>query len=205
VGSINVAKWLPCYEPFCESRDRAVDFMETVENVSVGDTRHPAKILMHQVQRLVALADDISSIRKDNETLPLLFLVICAENFAKTFDHFEGEGRSRAYVRNFFDWFSSESDLRKISGGITNHAAQGLPIHDAVDALYSVRCDLVHEGRYWGFHFHDGDTATLMCDPDVIVSISMKEFRDIIVRSGIRGIQSYPTRPNKSLEGAHEG
>lgn len=184
-------KWISFYEEFFPSRDEATSFVQKYEDLCPGGTAHTAKIMMHQAQRLVSLADDIPNIRKGNETIPLLFLLVCAEHIAKLFHNFDSEGQSRAYVRRFFNEFINEDDKKVISTGITKHDRKPLPIQDAVDILYSVRCDLVHEGRYWGFHFHDGKTPILGTDPDVITSILLPVFRGIVVRGCIRAIETY--------------
>ncbi len=184
-------KWIDFYEPFFISKDEAVSFVNKYEELCPGGAAHTAKIIMHQTKRLVSLADDIPNIRKGNETIPLLFLLVCAEHTAKLYHNFESEGQSKVYVRRFFNEFVNEDDKRVISTGITKHDRKPLPIQDAIDILYSVRCDLVHEGRYWGFHFHDGKMPILGTDPDVITSITFSTFREIVVRGCIEAINTY--------------
>ncbi|MCK4621669.1 MAG: hypothetical protein KAT62_05570 [Desulfuromonadales bacterium] len=188
---INTNKWLQFFEPFFPTPGEARTFVEELEPLCIDDTPHPAKIMMHQTQRLISLADDIPEIRRNNETLPLLFLLICAEHIAKKFHNFNKDGQSRAYVRRFFNEFLSEEDKRKIETGIRKHDRKPSTVQQATDILYDVRCDTVHEGKYWGFHFHDGDTPILGTDPDVIISIKLSELRNIIVRGCIEAIKSY--------------
>ena len=114
-------KWLLFYGPLFASVDDARGFVETLEALCNGDPRHPAKIMMHQTQRLISLADDLPSIRPNNETLQLLFLLIYAEHIAKLFKDFTGEGQSRAYVRNFFRWFLSLEQQQRLCAGILRH------------------------------------------------------------------------------------
>jgi hypothetical protein len=64
-----------------------------------------------------------------------------------------------------------------------------LGFEKVVDLLYAVRCDVVHEGKYWGFSFHDGSTPMLNVDPDVTVYLTFKELRDIIVKGCINAIK----------------
>lgn len=161
MGAVNVDRWLPFFEPFFSSPADTRSFVEPLESLCLGDPRHQAKIMMHQTQRLISLSDDLPQIRKDNEGLRLLFLLICAENIAKLANKYDGESQSRAYVRNFFSWFLSVEDQRNMCVGMTHHDRKPMPLQQAVDALYDVRCDVVHEGKYWGFHFHDGDTPML--------------------------------------------
>jgi hypothetical protein len=148
--------------------------------------------MMHQTQRLVSLADDLPAIRKSNETLQLLFLLICAENIAKLADDFAEDGKSRAYVQNFFTWFLTTEEQNQICTGITKHGFQPSTLHEAVGALYDVRCDVVHEGKYWGFHFRGTQDPILNKEPDVIVSLTLSEFRRIVVQGCIAAVQTYP-------------
>lgn len=191
----NIEKWVQFYEPFFGSEGAARDFVAPLEALRLGEPRHPAKIMMHQTQRLVSLADDIPKIRKGNETLPLLFLMVCAEHIAKLFDGFDGEGQSRAYVRNFFERFLSKQEQHELTLCITTHDRKPVSLRAAVDMFYSVRCDTVHEGKYWGFHFQYEDTPMLSCDPDVVLSLSLREFRAFVVRGCINAIQTYPKKP----------
>lgn len=184
-------KWLSFYEPHFDSVERARIFVEDLEHLNLEDNPHPAKVMMHQVQRLVTLADNIPSIRPNNETLPLLFLLICAEHIAKMFHGFEGEGQSRAYVRRFFEEFVGDEDQEAICIGITNWEREPLTLVDAVHSLYEVRCDIVHEGRYWGFHFNNRNSPMMNGEPNVIVNITLQEFRNIVVRGAIQAIQRY--------------
>ena len=197
----SLKKWVGFYKPFFPSERLARDFVVPFEALPLGDPRHPAKIMMHQVQRLVSLADDIPSIRKGNETLPLLFLLICVEDIAKLCDDFVGEGQSKAYVRNFFEWFLLPQEQKELCIRITNHEQTSLSLRDAVDMFYDVRCDIVHEGKYWGFHFQCGATPMMSCDPDVTLSLSLKDFRGVVVRGCIKAIRAYPRKPSTSLNG----
>ncbi len=191
-------KWLEFYKPFFADDDTAEAFVLMVENVSPENPRHAAKIMMHQTQRLISLADDVSSMRRNNETLQLLFLLICAENIAKLADDYNGESRSKPYVRNFFRWFLSPEEQTQLSTGIARHDYQPSTLDEAIDALYAVRCDVVHEGKYWGFHFRDGGGPVLHCEPDVTVSLTISEFRRMVVNGCIRAIQTYPRVRNQA-------
>ena len=89
----------------------------------------------------------------------MLFLIMCAENIAKLHDGFSGEGKSRYYVREFFANFVSPPDKDALSYGFTLNVDR-LPhigFSKAVDLLYDIRCDVVHEGNYTDFAFHDGE------------------------------------------------
>lgn len=187
-------KWIDFFIPFFANRDNAREFVEPLEALELEDHRHPAKVMLHQTQRLISISDDLPVIRKGRESLQLAFLIICAENIAKMHDNFDDEGSSRAYVRMFFEQFVLEKDRHLLEVSFTTYELKPLDLRTTVDALYTVRCDVVHEGRYWGFQFHDGRTPILNSDPDVIVSITLGQFRDIVVRGCIRAIDTYPGR-----------
>ena len=102
-------KWLEFYKSFFSDKDEATRFVEKYEKLDLDSPYHPAKIMMHQTQRLITLSDDLPKIRPGKESLQLLFMLICAEHIAKIHDHFEGEGKSRAYVRYFFENLLSDN------------------------------------------------------------------------------------------------
>ena len=187
-------KWIEFFTSFFHNRDDAKQFVEPLEALALEDPRHPAKIMLHQTQRLISISDDLPVIRKGKESLQLAFLLICAENIAKMHDNFDEEGHSRAYVRRFFEQFLADDDRHILQASLTSHRNQPLDLRAIVDALYGVRCDVVHEGKYWDFHFSDGDVRMMNGDPDVIVSITLRQFRDIVVRGCIRAINTYPGR-----------
>ena len=197
MGEDAVDRWLPFYVPFFPSAADARAFVVPLEALRLGDQNHPAKIMMHQAKRLISLSDDLPSIRKDNESLRLLFLLICAENIAKLADGFEGEGSSKLYVRNFFRWFLLPEQQNYLCSAFTRHDCTPLSLQDVADALYGVRCEIVHEGKYWGFHFHDGRIAILNTEPDVIASLTFVDFRKLVVNGCINAISRFPTKPEQ--------
>lgn len=185
-------KWADFYEALFTSRREAEFFVEKCEALTPTDERHTAKIMMHQTQRLISIADDLPRLRPKRESLQLLFLIICAENISKLYDGFKGEGQSRKYVKLFFDKFLSQAEKDKLRNGFVPNNSMpmsSLGIEKVVDILYDVRCDVVHEGKYWGFTFHDCDTPMINVDPDVTVYITFKELRDIVAMGCIRAIE----------------
>ena len=67
--------------------------------------------------------------------------------------------------------------------------------------LYSVRCDVVHEGKYWRFNFateKHKSVLTFGANEQILrVSIYYEELRDIIIKSIIRALLADST--NKIL------
>lgn len=176
--------WVAFFMPFFDGRGTAEDWVARCE-ASVPP-QNAAKIMMHQTQRLISLADDLPKIRPHAEPLQLLFLLVCAEHVAKLHHGFSGEGQSKAYVRRFFDDFVVGPDRQTLSSAFADlrgHLRRPLPLEKAVDLLYKVRCDVVHEGKWWGFAFHMVNAL-----PDVEVRIGLLKLREIIVRGCIRAI-----------------
>lgn len=190
-------KWIDFYEESFKNRTAAQKFVEELEAITdPAIPKHRAKIMMHQVQRLISLADGVSEIRAGREPLQVLFLLICAENIAKLFHNVKDEGQSKAFVRKFFAEFVVGGDRSVLENSFFTYEAIALDLQAVVDSLYSVRCDVVHEGRYWEFRFHDGgSTAAINIDPDVTVHITLSQFRAIVLRACVRAVQSYPMRP----------
>jgi hypothetical protein len=184
--------WLNFFASYFPNVHAAEEFISRCESLSPDDRNHKAKIMMHQTQRLVSIADDLPKIRPSRESLQLLFLMICIEHISKLHDDFTGEGQSKKYVKRFFTEFISKSDKDKLGTSFIDNTAlpmSPLGFEKVVDLLYAVRCDVVHEGKYWGFSFHDGSTPMVNVDPDVNVYLTFQELRDIIVKGCINAIK----------------
>lgn len=184
--------WSDFYEPYFPDLTSSEAFVSDCEKLSLDAPNHTAKIMMHQTQRLVSIADDLPKLRPKRESLQLLFLMICVEHISKLHDGFTGEGQSKKYVKQFFNEFLLQADKDKLGTSFIDNAAMpmaALGFEKVVDLLYDVRCDVVHEGKYWGFFFSDGSTPMLNVDPDVNVHLTLMELRDIIVRACIKAIK----------------
>lgn len=192
MGDSNPSKWAAFYKPMFQSDEAVRAFVEPLETLCLGDPRHTAKIMMHQTQRLISLADDFPKLRPANETLPLLFLLICSEHIAKLFKDFTQEGQSRRYVQNFFKWFLTDAQKRQLCAGIKRKDLSSLSLVETVNALYDVRCDIVHEGKYWRFHFSTGRDSMMQPERDLVVGLTLPELRCLVVQGCIKAIQDYP-------------
>jgi len=147
---------------------------------------------MHQAQRLISLADEVLRIRPYDESLQVFFLIMCAENIAKLHDGFNGEGKSRFYVRKFFEKFLSNHDKEILASGFIDeddNLQRSLDFEQVVNMFYNLRCDVVHEGNYKDFYFHDHTCSILNTNPNVTAILRLKDIRSIIVRGCIKAVQ----------------
>lgn len=179
------------YEPFFPDRAAAATFVGPLEDLEREAPRHRAKIMMHQVQRLVSLADDIDQIRPNREALRLFFLIVCAENIAKLHANFGREGKSYFYVQNFFEKFVSSADRKVLESSIVDSQFHMLNLEQVARLLYDVRCDVVHEGNYWSFQFAFPDIPAITGEPPITVRIRYCQLRDIVVRAGVCAVETY--------------
>jgi hypothetical protein len=183
--------WTDFYKPFFFDLRETEDFVNKCENLTPSDPHHAVKIMMHQTQRLVSIADDFPRLRPQRECLQILFLIICIETISKLHDGFTGEGQSKKYVKRFFDKFLSQTDKDRLAANFVDNTSMPmtkLGTEEVINLLYGIRCDVVHEGGYWGFSFYDGQTPMVNVDQNVYVYMSLKELRDIIVRGCINAI-----------------
>lgn len=182
--------WIDFYRPFFTEQRDAEQFISDCERLA--PPKSLAKVLMHQAQRLISLADDMEEIRAHDEPLKVLFLIMCAENIAKLYDGFTGEGQSRAYVKKFFNDFLSQADKDALGSGFLeiNNRMQSLGFERVIDMLYDIRCDVVHEGNYVTFAFHDGCTPMVNTNPRVEAHLRFTEVRNIVVRGCIGAVQA---------------
>lgn len=187
-----MTKWFNFYRPFFESEHKTKTFIALCDQLAPDSANHNAKIMMHQTQRLVSIADEIADLRPGREALQLLFLIICVENISKLHNDFTGEGQSKKYVKRFFADFLSDSDKDRLGTSFIDNKTlpmTALGYEKAVDLLYSIRCDVVHEGNYWGFSFHNGQNPMVNVDPDVNVYITLGDLKNIIVKGCITAIE----------------
>jgi hypothetical protein len=179
-----VDKWLDFYRPyFCKSSD-LLHFVQDCEDLAVDDPRHRAKIMMHQGMRLLSIANRMDIVEKGYEPLKLLFLLICAENISKLNLSTEESGNSRVHVIRFFCEFCPLSDQQAIVKKIDLRENQS-GLKGRIDILYNIRCDVVHEGHYWGFQFAtDEDPLVFTGFKEQVLRVRMKyeEFRDVVAR-----------------------
>ena len=184
-------KWVEFYEPFFPDWAAAAAFVGLLEGLGPEAPRHRAKIMMHQIQRLVSLADDIDKFRPKKEALRLFFLIVCAENIAKLHANFGGEGQSNLYVRRFFENFVSPADRHLLESSIVDSQFNMLNLEQVARLLYDVRSDVVHEGNYWSFQFAFPDMPAISRELPIKVSIRYCQLRDMVVRAGVRAVESY--------------
>jgi hypothetical protein len=185
-------EWVSFFEPYFVDLHSAKQFVAKCEALAPSDSNHKAKIMMHQTQRLISIANDFPKLRPRRESLQLLFLMICVEHISKLHDSFTGEGQSKKYVRRFFDDFLTKPDKEKLEAGFMDRNAMPmakLTVEKVVDLLYDLRCDVVHEGKCWAFFFSDGHTPIVNVDPDVGVYLTVMELKDIIVRGCVSAIK----------------
>jgi hypothetical protein len=112
--------------------------------------KRTAKVILNQAARMIWLADRIQAVSKGRPALPITFFIIAAEAVAKLADGFEEEGQSRVYVRRFFSDFCTEEERARAHRALEWAIPRPPTSPDGVaDYLYSIRCDVVHEGRYF--------------------------------------------------------
>ena len=112
---------------------------------------------------------------------------------AKLQDGYNGEGKSKFYVKKFFNDFISDVDKATLEKSFIDHDddwLRPLSYEKVVDMLYKIRCDVVHEGNYTDFTFYDGSVELLNFDPNVVAHLTLDDLREIIIRGCIHAVQS---------------
>lgn len=146
VANIDVGE---VFAPVLGGVDPARAFYASLSSSGV-EARRTAKVILNQAARMVWLADRVQEVSKGRPALPITFFIIAAEAVAKLADGFEDEGQSRAYVRRFFLDFCSGEQRARAHRALRLAVPLPLPSPDDIaDYLYSIRCDVVHEGKYF--------------------------------------------------------
>ncbi|MCX7084138.1 MAG: HEPN domain-containing protein [Methylococcales bacterium] len=183
-------KWIDFYEEFFTNRTEAINFVAVLEAIQdPSQQTHRAKVMMHQTQRLCSLANDLPKIR-NYESLQLLFLIICTENIAKLYYDFNGQGQSKEYVIKFFTDFINPENKIRLEQGFSDIEHRKLNSKSIAERLYKIRCDIVHEGKYWDFNFLDStdNTSMINLNQEIIAHLSQSEFRKIIGQACVDAI-----------------
>lgn len=181
------------YVPAFASPDESARFFESVEALTHSSCRRRTKSVLHQAARMLWLSDRMDEVARGRPALQVLFYLIAAEAIAKLVFKFKGKGASRAHVQKFFTQVCDESHRERLgrafsfSGGVPF-----VPAMKVVDFLYDVRCDVAHEGRYFGMHLlQSPDTTPTLTEwtpgVHIIAHITAEELRQIILEGAVLG------------------
>jgi len=151
----------------------------------------------NQTERLISLGEEIYRI-KVSDPLRLLFLIICAEAVAKLCKNYKKSGESYKYVKMFFKEYC-KADKDCLQGCILIDIKKGdkkekvpLSYDEVIRFLYDVRCDVIHEGRYWDFVFHSAAVNfTIGMNKQQIYypKITYDKLRNIVVKGALNAIK----------------
>jgi hypothetical protein len=146
VANIDFAEF---YAPAIGGVEPARAFYDSLSGSGL-EARRAAKVILNQAARMIWIGDRIQEVSKGRPALPITFLIIAAEAVAKLADGFEDVGHSHAYVRRFFFDFCTEDQRTRAHRALQWAVPLPPPSPDDIaDYLYSIRCDVVHEGRYF--------------------------------------------------------
>jgi len=182
------------YRPVFGSLAECQEFCQRVESLPPQSSR--PKIILRQAGRMLWLADQIEGIAAGRPAFQILFYLIAGELVAKIAFKFTGKGRSKEYVHRFFEKFCS-GDRSRLANGFFEPGERGrryLSCEEAVDVLYEVRCDVVHEGRYYDFNMrrtsHPMRTHRVLAKRQPVSSeLSVSELREIVLRGVVKAIR----------------
>lgn len=187
-----VDKWLDFYRPYFDSEKELVAFVEQCESLTLEDDNHRAKIMMHQGQRLSTISGAMEGIATGRDPLKLLFLLIAAENISKLHLSTDEDGRSKFHVKRFFQTFCCAQTKRDLIDKI-EVIKKPRDLDTVVSALYTIRCDVVHEGHYWGFDFATDARPSVLSSKDgsqfLRVRLTFAEFQDIVAKGVISAVR----------------
>ncbi|CAE6946481.1 hypothetical protein ACOMICROBIO_GDFFDHBD_03366 [Vibrio sp. B1REV9] len=190
-------QWIHFYKEYFESEKERNRFILKCESLRPQSDSHKAKIMMHQGKRLVSIANEMESVAGGRDSLKLMFLIIACENVYKLSLGKSLRGDSNKSVKKFFNVFVSPEDKEILTKGIhlITPEESDYDLADIIEALYKIRCDIVHEGYYWGFDFACKRYPTVLSgrgtDLQLRVSLQYEDLRGIIVRGIIRAVERH--------------
>ncbi|NGZ99091.1 MAG: hypothetical protein CV089_23775 [Nitrospira sp. WS110] len=198
----HIIDWRNFFEPHFSNQEEAASFVATCDPELNRDRQerinrdNTLTLMMHQTVRLVGYADQTPNLRPWYDPLRLLFLLVCAECVKKLHHRYKDDGQSKDHVRRFFADHVADDDKAILRNGISVQPPDELTDRQIVDILYALRCDVVHEGRFWGFSFATDDCPILNPNPlaedgrlVLTVGITFTQLRDIVVRRCINAMK----------------
>jgi len=109
---------------------------------------------------LIKLADQADKLVKGRPAFQIFFLVICAEAIYRILKNLPHKRNiSSKSVRHFCKVYFSSDDQKKFQKWFQRSLADekiqatgtGMSIEEIIDYFYRIRCEIAHQGRYWGF------------------------------------------------------
>jgi hypothetical protein len=197
------------------SAEESRAFVRKVESVSSDDR---PKRMLHQAARLIWLSDRLAEgPARGQAALQILFFLTAAEAVSKLHDQHRADQESRSYVHRFFTDLCETRHRDRLAKAFIAHY-KGTDVHgsvfrrldpltvcQAIDLLYDVRCDVVHEGRYLSFELAQR-SADYYCDvvtpppqngpakfQGITTNLTAEELRQIILEGTVaacRGLLS---------------
>ncbi|EGR0320073.1 hypothetical protein FDM49_11980 [Vibrio cholerae] len=185
-------KWLDFYRPYFDSEPDLRSFVEQCEALSLENDNHRAKVMMHQGQRLSTISSSMELVASGRDPLKLLFLLIAAENISKLHLSVHEEGRSKFHVKRFFNTFCNGEAKKELVDKI-EVIRKPRDLDTVVSVLYSIRCDVVHEGNYWSFDFANAYGPSVWSSKDgnqiLSVRLTFEDLKDIVVKGIISAVK----------------
>ena len=184
-------KWLEFYRDYieCPNLERVI---ERCLELSPEMPEYNARRMMLQCKRLVDISKAQENATENNHALKLFFLMVLAENSAKFYDDFDGDGQSKRYVRKFFEEMMPENCRNFLQNNLTD-LHQPPNLRYSVDFLYAVRCDVAHEGLYYNFHFKDREYPLIVDAGEMTASINLR-YDDLVKIVVITAYHSFKDR-----------
>ena len=182
-------EWIEFFSEYVTDEDVA-NVITLASAQEDGDAGFSARRMMLQAKRLVEISKAQNDVTINNDALKLMFLLMLAENCAKFFYEFEGNGQSKAHVIKFFNDMATEEQRNFLNGSITvGITPQGIEF--ASKFLYLVRCDVAHEGLYYNFNFCE-DIPLITSAGDLCCHITLKyqDLTNLVVNIVYNAIKS---------------
>lgn len=172
------------FRPYFDTESDLIDFFCAVFKNYKTDKR--PRWMMNDIQRFVALADDIDKIRPGRDPLRILFFRVCLEalqkdsgakkkGFFEKFETYFSEAGKQYILSNFsFTGIGVPEELEGLDRALFNtHENYQLTVMDFLCIIKATRNAVVHDGDYWSMQFFARDNestwlTSLTTDFDVI-------------------------------------
>jgi hypothetical protein len=177
------------YRPAFSSASEARRFYSQVKTRTTKNNL--ALLLVNQTARMLWLADHIDRVAAGRPAFQVLFYLIAAEMVAKITFGFHEKGKSKRFVHRFFDDICPERLTHRLSSALRDpNTGRNVRVHEVVEFLYDVRCDVVHMGSYYNVHLklEDDDFPVIVhsCGKQFETDLTVKELRQMVLEGAVQ-------------------
>jgi hypothetical protein len=165
--------------------------IENLPNVLTEILKDPqenrASTIIKTSARLSWISDKTNLFAAGRDIFSFNYFAIIAESSAKLCFNYNGKGKSKFYCNRFFNELLPNKTSNYLIDEFIIDTAIGKNISNQklADLIYSLRCDLAHEGKYYHFYLKDNESQVPLAgtyrDEMFTIRLTLNELKKVIL------------------------